>query len=74
MAALLNAIDATKFDLLATLGRKFGTIFTTIGAFVEHSRKRTAYNQLMSLDDHMLDDLGLERSGIQAAVYGNKSR
>jgi uncharacterized protein YjiS (DUF1127 family) len=32
--------------------------------------RRRAVQELRSLDDHMLRDLGLSRSGIEAAVYG----
>ena len=39
-----------------------------------HFVRRTAVNRLRKLDDHMLRDIGLDRSEIEAAVYGYITR
>jgi uncharacterized protein YjiS (DUF1127 family) len=42
-------------------------------AFLENRKRKIAVSTLMSLDDHMLKDMGLSRSEIIAAVYAEDS-
>jgi uncharacterized protein YjiS (DUF1127 family) len=42
-------------------------------AYLENRKRKVAVNELMSLDDHMLKDMGLSRSEIIAVVYAENS-
>ena len=39
-------------------------------AYLDHRKRKVAVSELLSLDDHMLKDMGLSRSEVIAVVYG----
>ena len=67
MTNQLNVVYLDKFDLLTTLGHKARSLFVNI---VEYLRRRSAYKELMKLDDRMLADIGLERVDLLDSIDG----
>lgn len=56
------------------VGRMLGSLFTSIGGALGRFRETLARarraNELAALDDHMLSDIGMQRSDIPAFVAG----
>ena len=53
---------------LASLARRFKA---AVPGFEAWRAKRAAYQELMSLDGHMLADIGLDRGEIHSVIYGD---
>lgn len=63
---------------LQSVGSVFAALFASpvkaIGSIVKSRRHRKAVAELSQLDDRMLADIGLSRSQIVMAVYGEMHR
>lgn len=61
----MNAITETK-DLKAAPNDLFYTVKRAVNALLGYYRHRQTMHELASLDDHLLDDIGVQRDHISA--------
>jgi len=67
MTNQLNIVYLDKINLPVSIGAIFQSLLSKLS---DYSEKRAACSELMKLDDHMLEDIGIVRSDIQAVVSG----
>jgi uncharacterized protein YjiS (DUF1127 family) len=70
MTNQLNIVYLDKINLPISIGAVFRSLLSKLS---DYSEKRAACSELMKLDDHMLEDIGIVRSDIQAVVSGVQS-